>query len=87
MTEIGSVAASAPFGRATLLRRGTAMPRRRRLAAPAPGASSFGGRLGRGLAALLVTAAALVALAVSVGWLTPVVTFGTSMLPTYHAGD
>ena len=87
MTEIGSVAASAPFGRATLLRRGTAMPRRRRLVVTAPGASSFGGRLGRGLAALLVTAAALVALAVSVGWLTPVVTFGTSMLPTYHAGD
>ena len=87
MTEIGSVAASAPFGRATLLRRGAAMPRRRRLVASAPGASSFGGRLGRGLAALLVTAAALVALAVSVGWLTPVVTFGTSMLPTYHAGD
>jgi signal peptidase I len=87
VTEIGSVAASAPFGRATLLRRSPAMPHRRRLAAPAPGASSFGGRLGRGLAALLVTAAALVALAVSVGWLTPVVTFGTSMLPTYHAGD
>jgi len=87
VTEIGGVAASAPFGRATLLRRGTAMPHRRRLVVPAPGASSFGGRLGRGLAALLVTAAALVALAVSVGWLTPVVTFGTSMLPTYHAGD
>ena len=87
MTEIGGVAASAPFGRATLLRRGTALPRRRRLVVPVPGASSFGGRLGRGLAALLVTAAALVALAVSVGWLTPVVTFGTSMLPTYHAGD